>query len=191
MNILRLSIVFALLHTTFGALLEFCAEKECRTSTKASCQDLKRNWDFQGSCCSLRPVVATNGCLVVVGGDNNCAWFPKCGGGGACDTDNNGDCLEHESKSSENGLECTAIDEFDVLNQATPAPAAAVAAGESSAPSSSSAPSLFPSVAPTCGPTLGPTTEEEKQPDDDSAELVLQGSKGLMILGALATFFLF
>jgi hypothetical protein len=186
MNILRLCVTFALLETTFGQLLQFCGPEDCRISSLISCENLVKNYDFQGSCCSLKSVVATNGCLIIVGGNNNCGWSPKCG---PCDTANSGACMEYESAGKDIGKECPVIDKFDVLGQATAAPKEAPGPGETSAPTPLFAPSSFPSVTTTCPPTPSPTTTEEFVPPD-SAEIVVQGSK-VMILGALATFFLF
>jgi hypothetical protein len=168
MNILRLYVAFTSLQATFG-ILEYCGQKECRFSSPTSCEDLKRDYHFQGSCCSLKYVPATRGCLIVVGGDNNCAWTPKCG---ICSSEESvaaGACLEYRSESKVVGFSCNAIDEYDVLNEVMDA-------------------TLSPADAPTCPPTQEPTTLAESLPED-SAEIVIQGYK-CMILGALAAFFL-
>jgi hypothetical protein len=169
MYILRLSVAFALLEATFGQL-DYCGQQECRIPTLLPCLDLVRDYNFEGSCCSLRSVIATNGCLVVVGGDNNCAWFPKCGSCADEDIEATGACLIHESESASVLQECNSIDQFDVLNELN-------------------SQTLPPAAQPTCPPTPSPTRTEEYTPTD-SAEIVVQGFK-VMLLGALATFFLF
>ena len=177
MYILRLSVAFALLEVTFGQLLKFCGQAECRISTLIRCEDMVRDYTFQGSCCSLKPVTATNGCLIIVGGDNNCAWFPKCGTCATEDTNRTGACLEYQSESAAILLQCPAPDVYDVLNEIE-GPTAAGAL----------APTLSPTAEPTCPPTSRPTLIDENV--DDSAGIVVQGLKGV-ILSALATFFLF
>ena len=176
MCVLRLSVPFALFIASFGQLLKHCGQAERRISTLLKRDDMVRDCAFPGSCCSLKPVIATNGCLIIVGGDNNCAWFPKCGSCATEDTDKTGACLQYQSESAAVLLECPAPDEFDVLK-------------EFEAPTATpGVPTLSPTAEPTCPPIPQPSFLGETE--DDSAGIVIQGFKGV-ILTALATFFLF
>lgn len=58
--------------------LQVC-EADCSEDLRITCDELVEAYRLQGTCCSLEPIPAYNGCRVRVGG-GNCYWTPKCGG---------------------------------------------------------------------------------------------------------------
>eukprot|EP00980_Cylindrotheca_fusiformis_P028229 scaffold22588_cov114-Cylindrotheca_fusiformis.AAC.1 len=123
-----------------------CGEFQCVEDLKISCDTLVTEYVLQGSCCSLEPIPAYNGCRVTVG-SGNCYWTPKCG-----------EC-PLKSDPSWADVKCN-MEYRDMTNSACPA--ASDYPTNWASPSSAPAVGFSPSWAEySCEPTAGP-----QQPTD-------------------------
>ena len=182
MNLLKFLIASISLQSAVAQAPEvvFCGTKPCFVPLAIPCRVMARDFNFQGSCCSLEDIAGTGGCRITIAGGGNCAWTPKCGectGASSCNK-------IYETDSTE----ACKVTRYSVV----PAPTNRPSVGPPSAMNRTKAPSLmaptyFPSSPPTCPPVLvtSPPTKSSKK---SSANIISLGFVTVALLSLITLY---